>query len=102
MIDFQDGIPSANDSHLSLLSNGQGKGKKIGGKTAYHRPGPPTPSKNAGRLSFGPENEGRLSGVMPKKGGASPKFKFFHSSKVKDEVIMPVLNTFFKSFNSGY
>lgn len=86
---------------MSLLSSGQGKGKKIGGKTAYHRPGPPTPSKNAGRLSFGPE-EGRLSGVMPPKKGGSPKFKFFASSKVKDEVIMPVLNTFFKPFNSGF
>lgn len=88
---------------MSLLSNGQAKGKKIGGKTAYHRPGPPTPSKNAGRLSFGPETEeSRVSGVMPKKATSSPKFKFFHSSKVKDEVIMQVCNTFIKSFSSGF
>lgn len=35
----------------SLLNTGQRK--KVGGTTSYKRPGPPTPSKNGGRLSFG-------------------------------------------------
>lgn len=36
------------DSSTSLISR-----KKVGGTTSYKRPGPPTPSKKAGRLSFG-------------------------------------------------
>lgn len=36
------------DSSTSLISR-----KKLGGTTSYKRPGPPTPSKKAGRLSFG-------------------------------------------------
>ncbi len=37
------------DSGASLLANGQRKKPT----TSYKRPGPPTPSKNAGRLSLG-------------------------------------------------
>lgn len=40
------------DSMSSLLNTGQQK-KKVVGTTSYKRPGPPTPSKNGGRLSFG-------------------------------------------------
>lgn len=36
------------DSSTSLISR-----KKLSGTTSYKRPGPPTPSKKAGRLSFG-------------------------------------------------
>ncbi|XP_055624263.1 centromere-associated protein E isoform X2 [Toxorhynchites rutilus septentrionalis] len=36
------------DSSTSLIAR-----KKVGGTTSYKRPGPPTPSKKAGRLSFG-------------------------------------------------
>ncbi|XP_055685622.1 golgin subfamily A member 4 isoform X2 [Lutzomyia longipalpis] len=39
------------DSMSSLLYGGQRK--KVSGTTLYKRPGPPTPSKNGGRLSFG-------------------------------------------------
>jgi hypothetical protein len=39
----------------SLLPNGTRK--KMSGTTSYKRPGPPTPSKNAGRLSFGGVND---------------------------------------------
>lgn len=36
------------DSSTSLISR-----RKLGGTTSYKRPGPPTPSKKAGRRSFG-------------------------------------------------
>lgn len=43
----------------ALLSTtvGGGTRKKISGATSYKRPGPPTPSKNGGRLSFGGTSE---------------------------------------------
>lgn len=37
------------DSQVALLQNGNRKKQS----TSYKRPGPPTPSKNAGRLSIG-------------------------------------------------
>ncbi|XP_055597905.1 uncharacterized protein LOC129747632 isoform X2 [Uranotaenia lowii] len=42
------GSLNLDDSSTSLISR-----KKVGGTTSYKRPGPPTPSKKAGRLSFG-------------------------------------------------
>lgn len=52
----QNGPLSLDDSMSALLSttegNGAGTRKKSMG-THYKRPGPPTPSKNGGRLSFG-------------------------------------------------
>ncbi|XP_030564467.1 nucleoprotein TPR isoform X2 [Drosophila novamexicana] len=54
--DFKNGPLSLDDSMSALLSttegNGAGTRKKSMG-THYKRPGPPTPSKNGGRLSFG-------------------------------------------------
>ncbi|XP_030244826.1 golgin subfamily B member 1 [Drosophila navojoa] len=54
--DIKDGPHSLDDSMSALLSttdgNGVGMRKKSMG-THYKRPGPPTPSKNGGRLSFG-------------------------------------------------
>ncbi|XP_063706407.1 GRIP and coiled-coil domain-containing protein 2-like [Culicoides brevitarsis] len=89
--EIRDGIPlGANDSHMSLLSNGQPKGKKIGGKTAYHRPGPPTPSKNAGRLSFEPGEGPRLS--LPPTKEEKPGFRMFRSTKIKDESSSPEMD----------
>ncbi|GAB0093453.1 hypothetical protein DMENIID0001_085940 [Sergentomyia squamirostris] len=43
------------DSMSSLLYAGQRK--KVSGTTSYKRPGPPTPSKNGGRLSLGGTGE---------------------------------------------
>lgn len=73
------------DSGSSLLQS-RNEGKKIAGKLAYHKPGPPTPSKNAGRLSVGkddlfPENKNGGKENERKKGP-----KLWSSSKVKDEV----------------
>ncbi|KAH8254791.1 hypothetical protein KR032_012206, partial [Drosophila birchii] len=51
--DLKDGPHSLDDSMCALLSStGTGTRKKSLG-THYKRPGPPTPSKNGGRLSFG-------------------------------------------------
>ncbi|XP_064540804.1 kinesin-related protein 4 isoform X3 [Drosophila montana] len=54
--DLKNGPLSLDDSMSALLSttegNGAGTRKKSMG-THYKRPGPPTPSKNGGRLSFG-------------------------------------------------
>ncbi|KAL9879413.1 rootletin isoform X2 [Glossina fuscipes] len=41
------------DDSTSALLNTAGTRKKCSGVTHYKRPGPPTPSKNGGRLSFG-------------------------------------------------
>lgn len=68
--------------------------------TAYKRPGPPTPSKNGGRLSFGgselPRGDIlREPNGRPSIGGASKATKkstpgklsrIFSTSKLKDEV----------------
>lgn len=72
--------------------------------TAYKRPGPPTPSKNGGRLSLGGgdlprgdilrESNGRpsisgLNGALSKAAKKSTPGKFsriFSTSKIKDEV----------------
>lgn len=48
---MQNGGLGLDDSMSSLLNTD--KRKKLGGTTSYKRPGPPTPSKNGGRLSFG-------------------------------------------------
>ncbi|KAH8291226.1 hypothetical protein KR054_009876, partial [Drosophila jambulina] len=51
--DLKDGPHTLDDSMCALLSTtGTGTRKKSIG-THYKRPGPPTPSKNGGRLSFG-------------------------------------------------
>lgn len=53
---WQDGPHSLDDSMSALLSTTDGHGAGMRKKsmgTHYKRPGPPTPSKNGGRLSFG-------------------------------------------------
>lgn len=50
------------DSSTSLISR-----KKLSGTTSYKRPGPPTPSKKAGRLSFGgslPTNDFQYKDIL--------------------------------------
>lgn len=80
----------------SLLYNGQSK-KKTTGTTSYKRPGPPTPSKNAGRLSLGGLNDPTISKSilkescdnLPSSSKKSTPGKWgnmFASSRVKDEV----------------
>ena len=74
-----------------------GQRKKVSGATTYKRPGPPTPSKKAGRLSFGSEilkesNENILIGAeacsnYKKSTPGKLKALFNSSSKVKDEVM---------------
>ncbi|XP_043867031.1 putative leucine-rich repeat-containing protein DDB_G0290503 isoform X3 [Drosophila mojavensis] len=54
--DIKDGPHSLDDSMSALLSTTDGHGAGMRKKsmgTHYKRPGPPTPSKNGGRLSFG-------------------------------------------------
>lgn len=82
------------DSLSSLLS---GQRKKLG-TTSYKRPGPPTPSKNAGRLSFGsgicssdyglPREilKEHNDNTMSKKSTPGKIMSLFSSSRVKDEV----------------
>lgn len=78
-----------------------GQRKKVTGATTYKRPGPPTPSKNAGRLSLGStsvdhqyqrevlkeSNENIFSSnITHRKNTPGKLLSFFSSSKVKDEV----------------
>uniref|UniRef100_A0A1A9W418 Uncharacterized protein n=1 Tax=Glossina brevipalpis TaxID=37001 RepID=A0A1A9W418_9MUSC len=51
--DFKDRGPHSFDDSMSVLLSTGGARKKCSGVTHYKRPGPPTPSKNGGRLSFG-------------------------------------------------
>uniref|UniRef100_A0A1A9ZIH1 Uncharacterized protein n=1 Tax=Glossina pallidipes TaxID=7398 RepID=A0A1A9ZIH1_GLOPL len=51
--DFKDCGSHSFDDSTSALLNTAGTRKKYAGVTHYKRPGPPTPSKNGGRLSFG-------------------------------------------------
>ncbi|KAL9886904.1 mushroom body defect isoform 1-T1 [Glossina fuscipes fuscipes] len=51
--DFKDCGSHSFDDSTSALLNTAGTRKKCSGVTHYKRPGPPTPSKNGGRLSFG-------------------------------------------------
>lgn len=80
----------------SLLYNGQTK-KKAAGTTSYKRPGPPTPSKTAGRLSFGGLNDPNVPKSIlkescdnlptsSKKSTPGKWGSMFASSRVKDEV----------------
>lgn len=80
----------------SLLYNGQTK-KKVAGTTSYKRPGPPTPSKTAGRLSFGGLNDPNVPKSIlkescdnlptsSKKSTPGKWGSMFASSRVKDEV----------------
>lgn len=50
---LQDGPHSLDDSMSALLSSSSTGTRKKSMGTHYKRPGPPTPSKNGGRLSFG-------------------------------------------------
>ena len=86
------------DSSLSLLQNGLRKKQS----TSYKRPGPPTPSKNAGRLSIGP-NDVQYKEVVLKdstnenamKKATPGKFRGFFgasSAKPKDEVSVLMFN----------
>ncbi|KAM7347653.1 mushroom body defect isoform 3-T3 [Cochliomyia hominivorax] len=85
-----DGPHSLDDSMSALLSTtAGGTRKKCTGVTHYKRPGPPTPSKNGGRLSFGGSSEpGReiLKESYDTNGGSSvsssktpARFNFFAS-----------------------
>lgn len=80
------------DSGSSLLqSRNDGKeGKKIPGKLAYHKPGPPTPSKNSGRVSIGNE-ELPTGGAVKEEPKKKSSHRLWASSRVKDEVIAPIL-----------
>ena len=79
------------DSSSSLLQNGLRKKQS----TSYKRPGPPTPSKNAGRLSIGP-NDVQYKEIILKdstnenvqKKSTPGRFKNFITggTKPKDEV----------------
>ncbi|XP_032580565.1 titin homolog isoform X3 [Drosophila sechellia] len=51
--DIKDGPHSLDDSMSALLSSSSTGTRKKSMGTHYKRPGPPTPSKNGGRLSFG-------------------------------------------------
>ncbi|XP_026837595.1 myosin-11 isoform X2 [Drosophila erecta] len=51
--DLKDGPHSLDDSMSALLSSSSTGTRKKSMGTHYKRPGPPTPSKNGGRLSFG-------------------------------------------------
>ncbi|XP_017063797.1 coiled-coil domain-containing protein 18 isoform X2 [Drosophila eugracilis] len=53
MKDKMDGPHSLDDSMSALLSSSSTGARKKSMGTHYKRPGPPTPSKNGGRLSFG-------------------------------------------------
>ncbi|XP_017055436.1 centrosome-associated protein CEP250 isoform X2 [Drosophila ficusphila] len=75
-----DGPHSLDDSMSALLSSsGTGTRKKSMG-THYKRPGPPTPSKNGGRLSFGssepPREILREFGDHSNTGKTPARFKF--------------------------
>ncbi|KAM8718817.1 hypothetical protein ACLKA7_001515 [Drosophila subpalustris] len=84
--DFKDGQHNLDDSMSTLLSikggNGVGTRKKSMG-THYKRPGPPTPSKNGGRLSFGSSDPPReiLRETSDNNGSAKTpaRFKMFSS-----------------------
>ncbi|KAM7347652.1 mushroom body defect isoform 2-T2 [Cochliomyia hominivorax] len=88
--ELKDGPHSLDDSMSALLSTtAGGTRKKCTGVTHYKRPGPPTPSKNGGRLSFGGSSEpGReiLKESYDTNGGSSvsssktpARFNFFAS-----------------------
>ena len=78
------------DSQTALLQNGANRKKQ---STSYKKPGPPTPSKQSGRLSIGGEinyknilkesneNNENISKKTPSR------FNLFRgTSKIKDEV----------------
>lgn len=77
------------DSEASLLQTGHRKKQS----TSYKKPGPPTPSKNAGRLSIGGSNdfnynhilkESRNNDNLKKATPSRLKMLFSNSSKAKD------------------
>lgn len=87
----QDGGITLDDSQTALLQNGPPR-KKQG--TSYKRPGPPTPSKTAGRLSVGPTEVGyqhvlkdSTNNMEILKKTPSNRFKsMFSTSSKRDEV----------------
>ncbi|XP_055371224.1 uncharacterized protein LOC129605466 [Condylostylus longicornis] len=91
--DVKDGLPPINldDSLTSLMS---GHRKKLAGTTSYKKPGPPTPSKSGGRLSFGGNSEVHASILKEynenEQKKTPAKFKLFSSrSSAKDENTPP-------------
>lgn len=80
------------DSEALLLQNQQRKKQS----TSYKRPGPPTPSKNAGRLSIGGQSDVQYSNILKESGNIENPGKkqtpgrvmafLSHFSKNKDEV----------------
>lgn len=81
------------DGSLSSLLPA-GSRRKQGGTTSYKKPGPPTPSKNAGRLSLGSvsdtshrDNLKEYRQETPRTNKTPGRFRnIFSSSKIKDEV----------------
>lgn len=80
------------DSQTALLQNGANRKKQ---STSYKRPGPPTPSKHAGRLSIGGMSDINYTNVLKdstnmenaqKKTPSSRLKNIFSSSKFRDEV----------------
>lgn len=95
--DIKDGFTNnLDDSSASLLTNGQRK--KMSGTTSYKRPGPPTPSKNGGRLSFGgngdpqyreilkDSNKKATPGKLKSLFSSSSKVSGNNNAAIKDEV----------------
>ncbi|XP_017110008.2 rootletin isoform X1 [Drosophila bipectinata] len=83
--DFKDGPHSLDDSMSALLSSSTSHGtRKKSMGTHYKRPGPPTPSKHGGRLSFGSSEPPReiLRECSDHNNGSSKtpaRFKFLSS-----------------------
>ncbi|CAO1399270.1 unnamed protein product [Diamesa serratosioi] len=87
--EIRDGQVNLDDSEASLLQTGHRKKQS----TSYKKPGPPTPSKNAGRLSIGGSNDVHYNHILKesnnndnlKKGTPSRlKMLFSNSSKAKE------------------
>lgn len=85
---FKDGGITLDDSQTALLQNGAYRKKQ---STSYKRPGPPTPSKQGGRLSIGGSEVNynhilKDSTNMDKKTPSNILKNMFGAGRVRDEV----------------
>lgn len=87
---LQSGGSFFDDSQTALLQNGPSRKKQ---STSYKRPGPPTPSKSAGRLSIGGASDINYTNVLKDSTNMEKKTPvgrlrgiFSSNSKLKDEV----------------
>ena len=88
---MQYGVGSVNlDDSDALLLQSQHRKKQ---STSYKRPGPPTPSKNAGRLSLGGASDIHYTNILKESGNVEKKntpgrmMAFLSQfSKARDEV----------------